>query len=70
MSDKDTKEEDLESAQKDHKKVGKAGSDPETLGPAEELCGKACQNDGYNRGFRRTSLMVLPYFSSNQFLNN
>jgi hypothetical protein len=40
MSNKDTKEEDLESAQKDQKKVGKAGSDPETIGPVEELRGK------------------------------
>jgi hypothetical protein len=43
MNNKDTKEEDLESAQKDQKKVGKAGSDPETLGPAEELRGKAAK---------------------------
>jgi hypothetical protein len=42
MSNKDTKE-DLESAQKNQKKVGKAGSDPETLGPAEELREKAAK---------------------------
>jgi hypothetical protein len=34
-------EKDLESVQKDQKKVGKAGSNPETSGPAEELREKA-----------------------------
>jgi hypothetical protein len=34
-------EKDLESIQKDQKKVGKAGSNPETSGPAEELREKA-----------------------------
>jgi hypothetical protein len=50
MSDKDTKEEDLESAQKVQKKVGKAGSDPETLGPAEELRGKAAKTTDITEG--------------------
>ena len=30
-------EKDLESAQKDEKKIGKAASDPKTRGPAETL---------------------------------
>jgi hypothetical protein len=34
-------EKDLESVQKDQKKVWKAGSNPETSGPAEELREKA-----------------------------
>ena len=34
-------EKDLESVQKDQKKVGKAASNPETSGPAEELREKA-----------------------------
>jgi hypothetical protein len=41
MSTKDNKEKDLESVQKNQKKVGKADSDPETSGPAEELREKA-----------------------------
>ena len=36
-------EKDLESVQKDQKKVGKAGSNPETSGPAEELREKAAE---------------------------
>ena len=42
MSTKDT-EKDLESVQKNQKKIGKAGSDPETSGPAEELREKAAE---------------------------
>lgn len=43
MSSKDTKEEDLESVQKNQKKIGKADSEPETSGPAEELREKAAE---------------------------
>jgi len=38
-----SEEKDLESAQKDPKKIGKASSDPETSGPAEELREKAAE---------------------------
>ncbi len=38
-----SEEKDLESAQKDQKKIGKASSDPETSGPAEELREKAAE---------------------------
>jgi hypothetical protein len=38
-----SKEDDLESAQKDQKKVGKASSDPETSGPAENLREEAAE---------------------------
>jgi hypothetical protein len=43
MGNKDTKEEDLESIQKDQKKIGKADSDPVTSGPAEVLREKAAE---------------------------
>jgi len=36
-------EKDLESVKRDQKKVGKAGSNPETSGPAEELREKAAK---------------------------
>lgn len=36
-------EDDLESAQKDQKNVGKASSDPETIGPAENLREEAAE---------------------------
>jgi len=36
-------EKDLESAQKDQKKIGKAESDPETSGPAENLREEAAE---------------------------
>lgn len=36
--------ESLESAQKNQKKVGAAGSDPSTTGPAEPLREEAAQN--------------------------
>jgi hypothetical protein len=39
MSDNDK----LESAQKDQKKIGKAESDPETSGPAENLRDEAAE---------------------------
>jgi hypothetical protein len=35
------KEKDLESAQKEQRKIGEASSDPETSGPAENLREKA-----------------------------
>jgi len=38
-----SEEKDLESAQKDQKKIGKASSDPETSGPAEKLREKAAE---------------------------
>jgi hypothetical protein len=38
-----SREDDLESAQKDQKKVGKASSDPETAGPAENLREEAAE---------------------------
>ena len=38
-----SEEEDLESAQKDQKKIGKASSDPGTTGPAESLRGEAAE---------------------------
>ena len=38
-----SKEDDLESAQKDQKKIGKASSDPETSGPAENLREEAAE---------------------------
>ncbi len=38
--------EDLESAQKNQKKVGAAESDPSTTGPAETLREEAAQNTG------------------------
>ena len=37
------REDDLESAQKDQKKVGKASSDPETAGPTENLREEAAE---------------------------
>ena len=37
------KEKDLESAQKDQKKIGKASSDPESSGPAENLREEAAE---------------------------
>lgn len=40
--------EDLESAQKNQKKVGAAESDPSTTGPAETLREEAAQNTGEN----------------------
>jgi hypothetical protein len=36
-------EKELESAQKDQKKIGKAESDPETSGPAENLREEAAE---------------------------
>jgi hypothetical protein len=36
-------EKDLESAQKDEKKIGKAASDPKTRGPAEALREEAAE---------------------------
>jgi hypothetical protein len=41
MSDKDDK--NLESAQKNQKKIGQAESDPETSGPAENLREEAAE---------------------------
>ena len=38
--------EELESAQKNQKKVGSAESDPSTTGPAENLREEAAQNTG------------------------
>ena len=38
--------EELESAQKNQKKVGSAESDPSTTGPAEKLREEAAQNTG------------------------
>ena len=38
-----SEEEDLESAQKDQKKIGKASSDPGTTGPAENLREEAAE---------------------------
>ena len=40
--------EELESAQKNQKKVGSAESDPSTTGPAENLREEAAQNTGEN----------------------
>ena len=40
--------EDLESVQKNQKKVGAAESDPSTTGPAETLREEAAQNTGEN----------------------
>lgn len=37
MSDKKDDSEDIESAQKNQKKIGAAEDDPETTGPAENL---------------------------------
>jgi len=37
MSDKKDDSEDIESAQKNQKKIGAAEDDPETAGPAENL---------------------------------
>jgi hypothetical protein len=37
MSDKKDDSEDIESAQKNQKKIGAAEEDPETTGPAENL---------------------------------
>ncbi len=41
-------EENLDSAQKDQKKIGKAGSNPQTTGPSESLREEAAEktNDG------------------------
>ena len=40
--------EELESAQKNQKKVGAAESDPSTTGPAETLREEAAENTGEN----------------------
>ena len=40
------KSEELESAQKNQKKVGSAESDPSTTGPAENLREEAAENTG------------------------
>jgi hypothetical protein len=37
-------EENLDSAQKDQKKIGKAGSNPQTTGPSESLREEAAEN--------------------------
>jgi hypothetical protein len=38
-----SREDDLESAQKDQKNIGKASSDPETAGPTENLREEAAE---------------------------
>jgi hypothetical protein len=38
-----SKEEDLDSAQKDQNKIGKAGSNPQTTGPSENLREEAAE---------------------------
>ena len=42
-------EKELESAQKDQKKIGKAESDPETSGPAENLREEAAEMTDENQ---------------------
>jgi hypothetical protein len=41
MSDRKDGSEDIESAQKNQKKIGAVENDPETTGPAENLCEEA-----------------------------
>jgi hypothetical protein len=43
MSDKKDESEDIESAQKNQKKIGSAEDDPETTGPAENLREEAAE---------------------------
>jgi len=43
MSDKKDESEDIESAQKNKKKIGAAEDDPETTGPAENLREEAAE---------------------------
>jgi hypothetical protein len=43
MSDKKDESEDIESAQKNQKKIGAAEDDPETTGPAENLREEAAE---------------------------
>jgi hypothetical protein len=43
MSDRKDETEDIESAQKNQKKIGAAEDDPETTGPAENLREEAAE---------------------------
>jgi hypothetical protein len=43
MSDRKDENEDIESAQKNQKKIGAAEDDPETTGPAENLREEAAE---------------------------
>jgi hypothetical protein len=43
MSEKKEESDDIESAQKNQKKIGAAESDPETTGPAENLREEAAE---------------------------
>ncbi len=43
MSEKKEESDDVESAQKNQKKIGAAESDPETTGPAENLREEAAE---------------------------
>jgi hypothetical protein len=43
MSDRNKDNEDIETAQKNQKKVGAAENDPETTGPAENLREEAAE---------------------------
>ena len=45
-----SREDELESAQKDQKKVGKASSDPESAGPAENLREEAAEMTNEEEG--------------------
>jgi hypothetical protein len=67
MSDRKNESEDIETAQKNQKKIGAAENDPETSGPAENLREEAAEMVDEEERFKRTCLIPSFFKQSKNF---